>query len=368
MVSKPSDVGSGTMSHLANLILRQYGVVVALAVLLIAMGIGSPSFLTVKNLLNILSQWTPVGIMAVGATYVIIAGGFDLSAAAGFALCAVVMASLASNGAPPALSILAALAVGILVGLMNALVVVALRVNPFMATLGTALILSGVPNVFVERSYIIVQQPGFDTLGTGSLLGISYAAMCLVLFLVVGGIVLAKTPYGQWIYAVGGNAEVSRLFGIRVRSVVASTYVFSGFCMGAAAAISTSHLSYSASDQDPALIFDVIVSVIIGGTSLSGGFGSIWRTAAGLAILASLQNGLNLLQVNTIAQYVVKGLIIIGALGLDVWTRRLRASSEQRSRLDRSNPTAVGRLSISAVERRPPGSKGSSGPEVALDA
>ena len=171
MVFKPSDVGSGTMSHLANLILRQYGVVVALAMLLIAMGIGSPSFLTVKNLLNILSQWTPVGIMAVGATYVIIAGGFDLSAAAGFALCAVVMASLASNGAPPALSILAALAVGIFVGCMNALVVVALRVDPFMATLGTALILSGVPNVLVERTYIIVQQPGFDTLGTGSGLG-----------------------------------------------------------------------------------------------------------------------------------------------------------------------------------------------------
>ena len=180
------------MSHLANLILRQYGVVVALAVLLIAMGIGSPSFLTLKNLLNILSQWTPVGIMAIGETYVIIAGGFDLSAAAGFALCAVVMASLASNGAPPALSILAALAVGIACWARQCLVVVVLRVNPFMATLGTALILSGVPNVFVERTYIIVQQPGFDTLGTGSWLGISYAAMCLVLFLVVSGIVLAR--------------------------------------------------------------------------------------------------------------------------------------------------------------------------------
>jgi ribose transport system permease protein len=333
MVSEPSSPNVRALGDLTNLILRRYGVLVALAALLIAMGVGSPSFLTAKNLANVLTQWTPVGIMAVGATYVLIAGGFDLSAAAGFALCAVVMANLAANGVPPALSISAALATGIVIGIVNAFVVVVLRVYPFMATLGTGLILSGVPNVIVERTYIIVQQPGFDTLGTGSWLGISYAAMCLIALLVVSGTVLANTPYGQWIYAVGGNPEVSRLFGIRVGLVTASTYVFSGFCMGAAAAISTSHLSYSASDQDPALIFDVIVSVVVGGTSLSGGFGSIWRTAAGLAILATLQNGLNLLQVNTIAQYIVKGLIIICALGFDVWTQRLRASSEQRARL-----------------------------------
>jgi len=347
MVSESSDLTTRVFGNLANLILRRYGVLVALAALLVAMGVGSPSFLTANNLANVLNQWTPVGIMAIGATYVIIAGGFDLSAAAGFALCAVVMANLAASGAPPAISILASLAVGIVIGLVNAFVVVTLRVYPFMATLGTGLILSGVPNVIVERTYIIVQQPGFDTLGTGSWLGLSYAGMCLIVLLVISGTVLAKTPYGQWIYAVGGNPEVSRLFGIRVGLVTASTYVFSGFCMGAAAAISTSHLSYSASDQDPALIFDVIVSVIVGGTSLSGGFGSIWRTAAGLAILAVLQNGLNLLQVDTIAQYIVKGLIIICALAFDVWTRRLRASSEQRARLAQPN--------VSTSDAVPPG-------------
>ena len=345
MVTDPPDQKTPVLGNITKLVLRRYGVLVALAILLIAMGLGSPPFLSTRNLLNVLSQWTPVGIMAVGATYVIIAGGFDLSAASGFALCAVIMASLASNGAPPLLSTLAALAVGVVIGVVNSVVVVVLRVNPFMATLGTALILSGVPNVIVERTYIIVQQPGFDTLGTGSWHGLSYAGICLIGFLVLSGIVLAKTPYGQWIYAVGGNPEVSRLFGIRVGWVTASTYIFSGFCMGAAAAISTSHLSYSASDQDPALIFDVIVSVVVGGTSLSGGFGSIWRTAAGLAILATLQNGLNLLQVNTIAQYVVKGLIIIGALAFDVWTRRLRASSEQRARLAQLAVPAADQLS-----------------------
>ena len=312
--------------------LRRYGVLLALVVLLAAMAGGSPSFLSVQNFLNILSQWTPVGIMAVGATYVILAGGFDLSAASGFALCAVVTALLAKKGWPPEFAFLAALAVGTAVGAVNAFLVVGLKINPFIATLGSGFVLSGIPFVIVENPFIEVQQTGFDTLGTGSWLGFPYAGMTLIGFLVIGGLVLAKTTYGQWVYAVGGNPEASRLFGIRVGFVIATTYIFSGFCMGGAAAVSTSQLSYSASEQDPALIFDVIVAVVVGGTSLSGGFGSIWRTAAGLAILATLQNGLNLLEINSFSQYIVKGFIIIAALGFDVWMRWLAGSAERRTR------------------------------------
>ena len=305
------------ISFLSHMV-RRYGVVIAFIILFVSVALISPSFLSTKNFSNILSQWAPVGIMAVGATYVILAGGFDLSAASGFALCSIVAAVLATRGVPPALSLSAAVGVGILVGVINGLIVAGLKVNPFIATLGSGFILSGVPYVMVDQTYIIVRQPGFDALGTGALLGITYPGICLIAFLIFAGIVLAKTPYGQWLYAVGGNPEVSRLFGIRVRWVTASTYIFSGFCMGAAAAISTSKLSYSASDQDPALIFDVIVAVVVGGTSLGGGFGSIWRTAVGLAILATLQNGLNLLQINTVVQYIVKGLIIIGALAFEL--------------------------------------------------
>jgi ribose transport system permease protein len=311
---------------------RRYGVLIVLALLLIIMGVGSPSFLRLHNLFNILSQWTPVGIMAVGATYVILAGGFDLSAASGFALCAVVAASLATKGWPPQIDFLSALVVGVVIGAVNAFLVVGLKINPFIATLGSAFILSGVPFIIVENPFIMVQQPGFDTLGAGSWHGIPYAGVVLIGFLVIGGVVLAKTPYGQWVYAVGGNPEASRLFGIRVGLVVATTYIFSGFCMGGAAAVSTSQLSYSASQQDPGLIFDVIVAVIVGGTSLSGGFGAMWRTAVGLGILATLQNGLNLLDVNTVSQYVVKGFIIFVALGLDEWMRRLSASTERRTK------------------------------------
>jgi ribose transport system permease protein len=309
---------------------RDYGIFVAFLIFFVAVAFATPSFVSPKNFNNILTQWSPVGIMAVGETYVILAGGFDLSMTAGFALCAIVTAALATHGVAPAVSLSAAVAVGLAVGLVNGLIVAGLRINPFIATLGSGFVLSGVPYLLVERTYIMVRQPGFDALGTGGLFGVSNPAICLVVFIAVAGVVLSKTPYGQSVYAVGGNAEVSRLFGIRVRLVSASTYIVSGLCMGAAAALSTSRLSYSASDQDPSLLFDVIVAVIIGGTSLRGGFGSIWRTALGLAILATLQNGLNLLQINTVAQYIVKGFIIIAALAFDAWCRSFDAAPNRR--------------------------------------
>ena len=233
--------------------------------------------------------------MAVGATYVILAGGFDLSAASGFALCAVVAAALATKGWRPEVDFLAALAVGAVIGAVNAFLVVGLKINPFIATLGSAFILSGVPFVIVDNPFIMVQQPGFDTLGAGSWFGIPFSGMVLIGFLTIAGIVLAKTTYGQWVYAVGGNPEASRLFGIRVGLVaVASTYcIFSGFCMGGAAAVSTSQLSYSASQQDPGLIFDVIVAVsIVGGTLAKRRVRiDLANWPSGSASLRTLQNG-----------------------------------------------------------------------------
>lgn len=322
--------------------LRRYGVLLALAVLIAAVAMGSPSFLTPQNVFNIMTQWAPVGIMAVGMTFVILAGGFDLSAASGFALCAVVAAILATNDVPVPLCFLAAIGVGVLIGLGNAFLVVGLRMDPFIATLASGFVLAGVPFVIVDNPFIMVVADGFDTIGTGRLWGVPYAALILVGFFVVGAIVLSRTAYGQSVYGVGGNPEASRLFGIRVDLVTASTYVVSGFCMASAAIISTSQLSYSASEQDPALIFDVIVAVVVGGTSLAGGFGAMWRTAAGLAILATVQNGLNLLQFESVAQYMVKGGIIIAALGLDVWMRSVSERAQRRARRPVTRPAAGG--------------------------
>jgi ribose transport system permease protein len=344
--------------HLAEAV-RRYGIVLALLVLSTVLGVVSPSFFRATNFANILAQWAPVGIMAVGTTYVILAGGFDLSVAAGFAFCAVVAAALGQAGAPPSLAFLAAVASGVAIGLVNAILVVGLRINPFVATLASGFVLTSLPFVIVDSPFIEVDQPGFDSLGTGTWHGIPYTGLILIGFLVIFGTVQAKTQYGHLLYAVGGNAEVSRLFGIPVRVVVGSTYVFSGFCVGVAASLSTSQLNYSASDQDPALVFDVIVAVVVGGTSLAGGIGSMWQTAIGLAILAVTQNGLNLLDINTFYQYIVKGCLIIGAVTLDVWIRRPSDRRPRRSgsAVRRVAATRPGRGSPK-TSRRPSGADG----------
>jgi ribose transport system permease protein len=307
--------------------MRRYGIVVALVVLLAILGLASPTFFRATNFANILAQWAPVGIMSVGTTYVILAGGFDLSVAAGFAFCAVVAAALAQAGVPASVAFLAAIGAGVVIGLVNAVLVVALRINPFAATLASGFVLTSLPYLIVKSPFIEVDQRGFDILGTGVWHGLPYTGLVLIGFLVVFGVILAKTQYGQLLYAVGGKPEIAGLFGVPVRLVVGSTYVFSGFCVGTAASLATSQLSYSASDQDPVLVFDVIVAVVVGGTSLSGGVGSMWQTAVGLAILAVLQNGLNLLDINTFYQYIIKGCLIVIAVSLDVWIRWL--SSER---------------------------------------
>lgn len=304
---------------------RRYGVVLVLVALLAILGVASPTFFRTTNFANILAQWAPVGIMAVGTTYVILAGGFDLSVAAGFAFCAVVAAGLGQSGVPPSLAFLATIASGIVIGIVNAVLVVGLKINPFVATLASGFVLTSLPYLIVASPFIEVDQPGFDALGTGAWHGIPYTGLILIGFLVVSGTILAKTQYGHLLYAIGGSAEIARLVGIPVRRVASSTYVFSGFCVGTAASLATSQLSYSGSDQDPALVFDVIVAVIVGGTSLGGGIGSMWQTAVGLAILAVLQNGLNLFDVNTFYQYIIKGCLIIGAASLDVWARWVAA-------------------------------------------
>jgi ribose transport system permease protein len=153
--------------------------------------------------------------------------------------------------------------------------------------------------------------------------------MVLVACLLAGGLVLARTVYGQSIYAVGGNAEASRLSGIRVGMVAGSTYVLSGLSMGVAGAIAASQLSSAQADINPDIVFDVITIVVVGGTSLAGGTGSMWRTAVGLAIIATISNAFSLADVNPSYQDIVKGCIIIGALAVDAYARRLAGRTRE---------------------------------------
>lgn len=314
---------------------RTYGVVFALLALVVLVTAANPGFLSFNNLMNISSQWAPAGVMAVGMTLVILTGGFDLSVGAVYALTAVTAAALGQSY-PVAVAFSAALVVGLLMGLVNGTLVTLAQVNPFIATLGTSFAITGLALVLTGNRAYVVTNPEFAVLGTGRWLGVPYSGLLLVLFLILGGLLLWRTTYGRKLYAVGGNPNASRLAGIRTRSVVASTYVISGGTAAVAGIITASTLSSAQPNLNPDIVFDVITVVVVGGTSLAGGYGAMWRTAVGLGILATIQNGFNLLNVNPNYQNIIKGVIIVSALALDAYTRRASARAASRRQLNQT--------------------------------
>lgn len=303
--------------------MRSHGVLVILVILVVAISSLQPDFLAFGNLMDIVSQWTPIAIMGIGMTYVVITGGFDLSVGALYSLCAVVAAAIGRTEAP-GIAFTAAIVVGLVWGTINGFVVTGLKVNAFIATLGSSLIISGISLILTGNAAFIVNFEPFTVLGSGRLFGVPYSGMLMLVLLVVAGVVLAYTPYGQSIYAVGGNAEASRLAGIRTSAVTGSSYAISGLCAGIAGVITASQLSSAQANLNPNLVFSVLTVVIVGGTSLAGGRGSIWRTAVGVAILATLQNGFNLLNINAYYQNIITGIIIIAALARVNWRGLMR--------------------------------------------
>lgn len=303
-------------------IARTYGIVLTLVLLLAVVAFGNPAFLSPRNLFNMTSQWAPAGIMAVGMTYVILTGGFDLSLASGYSLCAVVAAYVGQTHAPW-MAFSAAILCGLAYGAANGVLVAVVRINPFITTVGTGFILNGIVLVMTQNAAFLVDDPAFAGLGAARWHGFPYSGMLLLIFMILFGLTLARTIYGEAIYAVGGNYEASRLSGLHVRGIVASTYMVLGGCVGVAGSITASQLSSAQANIDPLIIFDVLTIVVVGGTSLAGGSGSMWRTAAGLGIIATIANGFVLLDIDPYYQDIIKGAIIVGALALDNGLNRL---------------------------------------------
>jgi ribose transport system permease protein len=303
--------------------MKGYGVVLALILLVAVIALAQPTFLTFPNQMNILGQWAPVAIMGIGMTYVVITGGFDLSVGATYALSAVVAAAVGQTQSP-FIAFSVAILAGAAVGVLNGVVVTGLRVNPFIATLGTSLIIAGLTLVITSNRAFIVDFPLFSLLGREKFLGVPYSGILVIVLMVIAALVLAFTSYGQQIYAVGGNAEASRLSGVRVNAVITSSYVLAGATAGIAGVITASRLSSAQASLAGNIVFDVLTVVIVGGTLLGGGTGAIWRTAVGVGILATLQNGFNLLDINANYQDIIKGLIIIAALATVDWKRSIR--------------------------------------------
>jgi ribose transport system permease protein len=316
--SAPS--GSGSRAGNLRLLSLKYGMVWALVVLVIVAEFVSPTFLTLTNIRNMMSQNAALAIISVGMTCVIICGGFDLSVGSIWGLSAVAFA-VASPHASELVSALAAVLVGTLAGSVNALIVTRLKVNPFVATLATSSAFLGIGYVWSNNNPVHVAATDHEGLGLGQLAGFPISGWIIVVTFLAGGMLLSRTILGQGIYAVGGSSEAARLAGLRINLIRASTYLIVGALTGLAGAIDTSKLGVAQTDQGQNLTLLSITCVILGGNALLGGEGSMWRTVVGLAIVATLANVLDTLAVNTQVQLIIQGVVLVAAVSFDHFAR-----------------------------------------------
>lgn len=287
----------------------------------------SPSFLQVGNLMNVGRQIALFGIVSIGMTFVILTRGIDLSVGSIVGVVAVTSAMLLSSGMPIPVVIVLALLMGAAFGAINGLGVVVFRMPPFIMTLGTLVMGRGIAMTIAngEPQNLGDATDAFYFLGGGFLLGVPvpiwiFAGVALIAF-----IVLRSTAFGRQIYAVGSNAEAARLAGIKVGAVLMSVYVISGVLASLTALITISRLTVGEPTAGTNLELEAIAIVVIGGTSLFGGEGSIIGTVIGAAIIAVIANILNLLGISPFTQQIVKGAIIIAAVMFEVYRHRQRA-------------------------------------------
>jgi ribose transport system permease protein len=220
--------------------------------------------------------------------------------------------------------LLAGVAAGCLFGLFNGFLVAGLGINAFVATLASGLVIGGIAELITGGQLILVDAASFAKLGQGDIAGMKYSVLIFAAVIALFWFVLARTSLGAAIYAVGGNSEAARLSGIRVAAVRVTTFVLSGLTAGLAGVISASRVSTGQSDAGAGLELQAIAAVVIGGTSIIGGEGAVWRTALGVLLLALINNGFNILDVNPVWQGIVEGMIIVTAVALDVRARRSR--------------------------------------------
>ncbi len=290
-----------------------------------------PTFLLADNLRNVANQIAVIAILAAGMTLVIISGGIDLSVGSLIALAAVVVAWLVGRLGGEAAGVGGVLAGGLgavllcgACGAVSGLVVTRFRVPPFIATLGMMQVASGLAYLISDGKPIYRLPPGFTALGRGvePLLGIPWAVLLMVGLYLAAHLLMGRTALGRYVYAVGGNEEAARLAGVRVGGVLLLVYVLSGMLAGLGGVVMASQLRSGAPTYGLMYELYVIAAVVVGGTSLSGGQGKVLGTLIGVFIIAVIQNGMNLTNVESYTQKVVLGLVILGAVLLDRLRRR----------------------------------------------
>jgi ribose transport system permease protein len=303
--------------------LLEQRIVVLLVLLVAGLGLFTDSFLAGRNLQNLAVAVAIEGVMVVGMTIVMIGRGFDLSIGSVMALAGVLVMDMQTLGLPVAIAI--ALSAAALAGLGNGLLVARAGVNPFIATLGTMIVVRGLVMTYTDAQPLVGADLAFMGLGRGKVLGVPIPAVIFLAALILGHVFLAHLRLGRDVYALGGNEEAARASGIRTDRVKLLSYTLCGLSAGIAGVVLAARLNTGSPIIGETTALNVITAVLLGGISLSGGIGSIPAALAGLLCVGVLGNGLNLLDIPAYYQRIAQGLLLISLVAVDRLTA-LRAS------------------------------------------
>jgi len=298
--------------------LKRYGIFIVLVVMWVIMLVVSPTFRTADNAVNILRQVAVNGVIAIGMTLVIMTGGIDLTVGSLIAVSGVVTGSLLVKDPT---NVVGAVAAGILIcgvfGAMNGVFVAYAGVPPFVATLAGTTIARGFAYVYSNGKPYTLASDGFRFIGKG------YAPIIIFLVIVAAAqLVLTKTKFGRYIYATGGNIKAADASGVKVKGVLLRVYILSGILAGISGIVLASRTNSGQPAVGVGYETDAIAAAVIGGTSMTGGVGTIGGTMIGILIIGTLNNGLNLLNVSSYYQQIIKGAIILGAVCFDLYSKK----------------------------------------------
>jgi inositol transport system permease protein len=318
----------GLKTIMKNGFLEKYGIVFILFGFSLFLSFMSPAFLSVPNIMNVVRQVSIIGVIAIGVTFVIITRGIDLSSGSVVALVGVIIASLSqtrivmsqpvSMMLHPVIAITIGLVVGLILGVINGVLTAYGRLPAFIATLGMMTIARGGALLYTAGRPVTYLHSVYTQIGTNSIIGIPIPIWIYLVIAVFSHILLSKSVFGRHVFAIGGNEQSSRLCGINVNKTLVFVYAYAGFLSAVAGMLLLSRTAAGNPSYGVSYELDAIASTVIGGTSLSGGLGSIPLCVVGALIIGVVNNGMDLLGINAYYQQIVKGLIIIIAVLIDM--------------------------------------------------
>jgi len=301
---------------------RESGTTFGLLVLCVGLWIATPYFATAANLSNVAEQSAVIGVIAIGMTFVIHTGGIDLSVGSLVALVSVVIGSALQRGVPVFAAVAIGLLAGVVSGALNGLMITRGPLPPFIATLGMMSVARGAALLLSDGRPISGFPDGLRALATGEVFGVPAPVVMMLTLYLLAYLVLTRTVFGRYMYAIGGNEEATVLAGVNVRRWKTVVYAISGLSAGVCAVLLVARLNSAQPIAGIGYELDAIAAVVIGGTSLLGGSGSVIGTLIGALIMSVLRNGLNLLGVSSYLQQVAIGVVIIAAVLIDMALRR----------------------------------------------